>query len=77
MGKRKKFLQKKLSIYFSNDRYLFDILDFYKEIRFKVIKKAINYNLKGISKNEKVTIQLVSLWILNYIEYVENNKSKI
>lgn len=77
MGKRKKFLQKKLSIYFSNDRYLIDILDFYKEIRFKVIKKAINYNLKGISKNEKVTIQLVSLWILNYIEYVENNKSKI
>jgi hypothetical protein len=77
MGKRKKFLQKKLSVYFLSDRYLIDILDLFKEIRFKIIKNAINYNLKGINKNEKVTIQLVCLWIRNYIEYVENNKSKI
>ena len=77
MGKRKEFLKEKLSTYFKTDLYLIDIIDEFKEIRFKVIKKSINYNLKGLNKNEKVSIQLVCIWIRNYIEYVNNNKSII
>jgi hypothetical protein len=77
MGKRKKFLKEKLSIYFQTDLYLIDIIDEFKEIRFKVIKNAINYNLKGLNENEKVSIQLVCLWIRNYIEFININKSKI
>jgi hypothetical protein len=78
MGKRKEFLKEKLSIYFKEDsRYIIDVLDYYKEIRFKVIKNAINFNLRSLSKDDKVTIQIVCIWIKNYIEFVELNKQKI
>lgn len=78
MGKRKEFLQSKLSKFFKPEsRYLFDITDEFKEIRFKVIKNAINYNLKALNNNEKVTIQIVCVWIRNYIEFIENNKYRL
>jgi hypothetical protein len=77
MGKRELFLKKKLSNYFETDLYIIDIIDEFKEIRFKVIKNAINYNLKGLSKNQKVSIQLVCVWIRNYIQFIDLNKSKI
>lgn len=78
MGRRKEFLKKKLSVYFTkSDLYLKDITEEFKEIRFRVIKKAINYNLKFLNKNENVTIQIVCIWIRNYIAYVEENKPKI
>jgi len=78
MGKRKEFLKEKLSIYFNEDsRYIIDIIDEFKEIRFKVIKNAINFNLRSLSKDDKVTIQIVCIWIKNYIEFVELNKQKI
>lgn len=77
MGKRKKFLKEKLSIYFKTDLYLIDILEEFKEIRFKIIKKSINYYLKNIDKNEKVTIHLVCCWIRWYIQFIEENKNKV
>lgn len=70
-------MKKKLSNYFETDLYIIDIIDEFKEIRFKVIKNAINYNLKGLSKNQKVSIQLVCVWIRNYIQFIDLNKSKI
>ncbi len=70
-------MKKKLSNYFETDLYIIDIIDEFKEIRFKVIKNAINYNLKGLSKNQKVSIQLVFVWIRNYIQFIDLNKSKI
>jgi hypothetical protein len=78
MGKRKEFLQSKLSKFFKPEsRYLFDITDEFKEIRFKVIKNAINYNLKALNNNEKVTIQIVCVWIRNYIQFIDNNKYRL
>lgn len=78
MGKRKEFLQSKLYKFFKPEsRYLFDITDEFKEIRFKVIKNAINYNLKALNNNEKVTIQIVCVWIRNYIEFIDNNKYRL
>jgi hypothetical protein len=78
MGKRKEFLQSKLSKFFKPEsRYLFDITDEFKEIRFKVIKNSINYNLKSLNSNDKVTIQVVCVWIRNYIEFIDNNKYKL
>lgn len=78
MGKRKEFLQSKLSKFFKPEsRYIFDITDEFKEIRFKVIKNAINYNLKALNNNEKITIQIVCVWIRNYIEFIDNNKYRL
>jgi hypothetical protein len=78
MCKRKKFLSKKLCNHFKKESfYIVDVLSEFKEIRFKYIKKAINYNLKGLHKSEKISTQILCLWIRNYIEFVNNNKSKL
>ena len=77
MNKRKLFLQTKLSVYFNpKSFYIIDILDEFKEIRFKVLKNAINYNLQSLAKNEKVTTQLVCVWIRNYVDFINVNKQK-
>ena len=77
MNKRKLFLQTKLSVYFNpKSFYIIDILDEFKEIRFKVLKNAINYNLQSLAKNEKVTTQLVCVWIRNYVDFININKQK-
>lgn len=76
MGKRKDFLKEKLSFYFKTDMYLIDIIDEFKEIRFRVLKNAINYNLKSLGKNDKVSIQIVCSWIRDYISYININKNK-
>lgn len=78
MCKRTRFLEKKLSHLFKNNNsYAVDIIDEFKEIRFKFIKNAINYNLKSLNKNEKINTQIVCIWIRNYIEFININKQKI
>ena len=78
MKKRELFLKEKLSVYFNaRSFYIIDVLDEFKEIRFKVIKKAINYNLRSLGCTQKITTQLVCVWIRDYVDYINVNKYKI